>query len=52
MLFRSTVYDLNDSGDMAAYQSEMDILELLEDVQEKLEIDFSDFFRILWKNML
>lgn len=47
-----TVYDLNDSGDMAAYQSEMDILELLEDVQEKLEIDFSDFFRILWKNML
>ena len=47
-----TVYDLNDSGDMAAYQSEMDIVELLEDVQEKLEIDFSDFFRILWKNML
>lgn len=35
------VYDINDSSDMVAYQKEMDIVMLMEDVQEKLGIDFS-----------
>ena len=35
------VYDINDSSDMVAYQKEMDIVKLMEDVQEKLGIDFS-----------
>ena len=35
------IYDINDSSDMLAYQKEMDIVKLMEDVQEKLGIDFS-----------
>lgn len=35
------VYDMANSSDMLAYQSDMDIMGLLGDVQEKLEIDLS-----------